>query len=136
MKVLTIAVIALASATQSVSGQRGTIADTAAMKPVSSSGMLYILREERHAGSPFTQRYPLEKHGCFLGGGAMVQSGWLVMRGSWWVVLDTVASCPTTGSFRLSILVDSGVVGATEDGRGWVLMRREGPLPGPAAMLW
>ena len=137
MKALTLAVIVLASATQGVSGQRGTIADTATVKPVSSSGMLYVLREERHEGSPFTQMYPRKARECFLGGGPMVQSGWVTMRGSWWVVLDTLGSCPTTGSFRLAIRVDSGIMGGTADGRGTVLMRGPAsPLPGPAAMLW
>jgi hypothetical protein len=154
MKALTVAVTALALAAQSVSGQRGTIADTAAVGPVSSSGMLYVLREERHAGSPYAQTYPLATHTCVtvsradprgetvqsartVRSGWTVQSGWLVMRGSWWVVVDTVGTCPASGSFRLATFVDSGLVGGTPDGRGWVLMRGgESPLPGPAAMLW
>jgi len=69
MKALTVAVIALASAVQSASGQRGTLADTAAAKPVSSSGLLYILREERHAESPDTQTYPLANRACVFGHG-------------------------------------------------------------------
>jgi hypothetical protein len=125
-----------ALAMRSLPGQRLPVIDTVRQTRVSPSGMLYVLHEERFAGSPFTQSYPRPKHECFHGGGPLIQSGWIALRGSWWVVLDTIATCPTENAFHLAIRVDSGIVGGTADGRGWVFMRRvESPLPGPAAVL-
>ena len=128
-----IAVVVLLAGVRQLSSQASPRSGSSSSPRISSDGA-YLLRQELRAGS-VVQTYPRPRRECVMSG-PTVQSGWVAIRRSWWVVLDTVVTCPDLKGFVVSVRVDSGIVGGTPDGRGWEFLRGPGsPLPGFAAIL-
>jgi hypothetical protein len=105
---------------------------------VPTPGTLFLLRAMRSAGTSVVDSFPKVGQVCDRSPRFIVRSGWLVLRGQWWVVVDSVATCEgaPVPAYSVRARVDSGVT-AGRAGRLEVLMLRgtASPLPGPGAVL-